>query len=70
MSKNSYDHLDPIKVDLDLDGLASTLVNSNYGVHRFLSALIKQRERHRERRGWGEDELMQEIEKLLNRGLH
>jgi hypothetical protein len=41
-----YDHLDPIiknGTKIDLDDFAATLIKNNYGVHRFFSALIRQR---------------------------
>jgi hypothetical protein len=60
-----YDHLDPVALSLDMDKLAELLVRSNYGVHRFLSALVRTRKRLRSPGG---DRLAREIERLLEEG--
>jgi len=65
MSKiGKYDYLEPVQLPLDLDILADLLVKSNFGVHRFLSALVRSRKRT-ERKN---DQLMQEIERLIEEG--
>lgn len=78
----SYDHLDkrsPIQITLSMEKLAELVENSNYGVHRFLSALIRLRKKKLEIRtkNYQEkeygfepypDRLMNEIERLLNEG--
>lgn len=65
-----YDHLnrtDPICLPLDLDELARLLVRSNYGVQRFLSALVRARKVDTARAGQP-DRLMSEIQRLLEEG--
>lgn len=61
----THDHLGSVNLPLDLNILADLLVKSNYGVHRFLSALVRSRKRANARR---DDRLMREIERLLEEG--
>lgn len=71
--KDSYKHLNDdkdLKIVLDMDALADQLCTVNYGVHRFLSALVDAR-----RKKYGENNcspetrnLTEGIEKLLNKG--
>jgi len=62
----SYDHLEKVELPLDMDDLARRLVIANFGVHRFLSALIRARVGHYET----EDRLMDGIRRLLDKGEH
>jgi hypothetical protein len=62
-----YDHLGTVSLPLDMDKLAELLVKSNYGVHRFLSALIRARKQNPDRHPQ-EDRLMKEIERLIEEG--
>jgi len=46
MSIGDYDHLNkcaPLTVKLDFPNLVSNIIGLNYGVHRFLSELVRQR---------------------------
>jgi hypothetical protein len=73
MAIGEYDHLNadnPINATVDMDELAKRVVLLNYGAHRFLSALVRAL---REASKWKyreNNELADEIEKLLNAGLH
>jgi hypothetical protein len=61
-----YDHLNettPVTTEVNLDALALTLIESNYGVHRFLSALVRQAKIANRRKT-----IIDSIENLLNDG--
>lgn len=70
----SYDHLnetDPLSLPLDFDELAERIVKMNYGSHRFLSAFVRARRKSAKHRAVPRgDELANEIENLLNKGLY
>jgi hypothetical protein len=64
----SYDHLNkdtPIKVNIDIDVVARAAVESNYGIHRLLSALVRQATVVGKR-----GELIESIERMLNNGAY
>ncbi|MFA5987075.1 MAG: hypothetical protein WC797_00260 [Candidatus Paceibacterota bacterium] len=63
-----YDHLNPVTIPMDMDALADLLVKANYGVQRFLSALIRARKRSSRGTSSEGDRLMSEIERLLEEG--
>lgn len=76
----NYDHLneqDPI-IDgvINLDEFVQRLVEKNYGVHRFLSALIRAREsspryqKLKEEFPDYQDKLTEGLKELLERGLY
>jgi hypothetical protein len=62
----SYDHLNedmPIKFTLDVESVARAAVEANYGIHRLLSALVRQATAINKR-----GTLIAEIERMLNEG--
>lgn len=66
MEAGFYDNLnehDPIRLPLNIDGLAAAVITANYGVHRFCSALVRQAKLVEKR-----SELIDAIEKLLDDG--
>lgn len=69
MSKiGSYDHLNddiPIEFTMDVDDIALAAVKANYGVHRLLSALVRQATVVGKR-----GQLIDEIERMLNEGMY
>jgi len=70
MSKvDSYVHLNSEdKIRLEIDEIASQIGTMNYGVHRMLSALVRQGKQRRELYWDDEDNILKDIEKLLNEG--
>lgn len=81
---DEYKHLDkdtPFRFDFDSDQIAKVVVKTNYGVHRLLCAIIKERRTHKDsedlkcREQYGidyntyPDELADELQKLIERGL-
>jgi hypothetical protein len=69
--EGEYDHLndEPIPLTLDWDELADLIVNQNYGMIRFLAALVRARQRSERLKGYP-DELVEGIITLLKLGLH
>lgn len=71
--KSTYDHLNKdqpyqLHLTLDLDELADIIVSMNYGVVRFLAALVRARARQWKKQGWeGPDELLEGIMELLQK---
>lgn len=65
---DEYKHLnkgDKFCVELDIEELAAKIIVMNYGMHRLLSALARQRLAQRPR-----DELASGIRALLEKGLY
>jgi hypothetical protein len=66
-----YDHLGPLELSLPVEELVKLVEQGNYGMHRFLSTLVRLR---KERVAAGEEHcadwiyLMKGIEKLLEQG--
>lgn len=65
-----FDHLGPLEIPINADTLADAIVNSNYGTHRMLSALIRARRKKNQQQGYdnAEDTLINAVEKLLQEG--
>lgn len=78
---DTYKHLGPLQFELPMQDLAKAMCDQNYGVHRFLSALVYElrakEKQHQERRkaagrewtSYGASPLADGIERLLNDGL-
>ena len=54
----------------DLDALASSIIEANYGTHRILSALIRARQKSKKFIDVQPDKLLEGLKELLNSGLH
>jgi len=60
-----YDHLGPLEIPLDMDKLAKLIVETNYGVHRLLSAIVRERRKNSK---MGDPKLTESIAQLLEEG--
>jgi len=77
---DSYKHLnknskvtiqrDKIIVKIDIEDIAGELLDMNYGVHRLLSALVRQRKEKKDREFNFYNSILPEIENLLNKGYY
>jgi hypothetical protein len=71
--RSEYDHLNegnPVQVGISWDDLADNIVAQNYGLVRFLAALVRARQRQnvvRPRRS--PDALLQRLIAVINEGL-
>lgn len=67
MNLDSYRHLnegDKFRIELDVENVVAKIVSMNYGVHRILSSIVRQRFAKR-----SDDELAHGILALLEKGL-
>lgn len=62
-----YDHLNRNTPIVSLDDFAKLVLNSNYGLHRLLSAIVKVHKNQNKDRQY-KRKLIIEIEKMLNEG--
>lgn len=74
----SYDHLNEdktysdsdVRIKVEIKEMVRLIENMNYGVHRFLSELVRQRETEAIEKGWQVDDLANGIKELLNNGCY